>query len=27
LLVQRQQFDGIDEVLAHARTVRSQSDE
>ncbi|CAN7341018.1 S-methyl-5-thioribose kinase [Caballeronia sp. LjRoot29] len=26
LLVQRQQFDGIDEVLAHARTVRSQSE-
>jgi 5-methylthioribose kinase len=27
LLVQRQQFDGIDEVLAHARTIRSKSDE
>jgi 5-methylthioribose kinase len=27
LLVQRRQFDGIDEVLAHARTVRAQSED
>jgi len=27
LLVQRQQFGGIDEVLAHARAVRAQSED